>query len=269
MRMAEHTESNVIQTRIIDIRGRKLGGETPLICSPLVGRTRERVLAEAANVVAKGPDVIEWRVDYFEGIADTKAVVAAAGELRRVAGDMPIIFTRRSIREGGEKIAIGDEDVIRLYDAVGASGHVDLIDFEMGNDAGHVREVRESTRTHGAKLILSYHNFGFTPGVELLVQRFLEAERLGADVAKVAVMPCDRGDVLALLAATAQADAKARIPLISMSMGPLGSVTRMIGGVFGSALSFAVGEGSSAPGQIPIGDLKAVYDVIRRARGGG
>jgi 3-dehydroquinate dehydratase-1 len=52
-----------------------------------------------------------------------------------------------------------------------------------------------------------------------------------------------------------------------MSMGPLGSVTRMIGGVFGSSLSFAVGEASSAPGQIPIADLHAVYAVIRRARG--
>jgi 3-dehydroquinate dehydratase-1 len=81
------------------------------------------------------------------------------------------------------------------------------------------------------------------------------------------VMPRDRGDVLVLLAATAEADSKARIPLISMSMGPLGSVTRMIGGVFGSSLSFAIGEGSSAPGQIPIADLNAVYDVIRRARG--
>ena len=256
------------QTKVIDIRGRKLGGETPLICSPLVGRTRERVLAEVANVVAKRPDVIEWRVDYFEHIADPKAVVDVAAAMRKAAGDMPVIFTRRSVKEGGEKIAIGDADVVRLYDAVGASGHVDFIDFEMGNDPEHVRLVRESTRTHGARLILSYHNFGFTPGVEFLVQRFLEAERLGADVAKVAVMPRDRGDVLALLAATAQADAKARIPLISMAMGPLGSVTRMIGGVFGSALSFAVGEGSSAPGQIPIADLNAVYDVIRRARGG-
>ena len=128
--------------------------------------------------------------------------------------------------------------------------------------------MREGTRAQQIRLILSYHNFGYTPGADFLVQRFLEAERLGADVAKVAVMPRDRRDVLTLLAATEEADGKARIPLISMSMGPLGSVTRMIGGVFGSSLSFAVGEGSSAPGQIPIADLKAVYDVICRARGG-
>jgi 3-dehydroquinate dehydratase-1 len=114
--------------------------------------------------------------------------------------------------------------------------------------------VRESAHKHGMRVILSYHNFGYTPGLDFLVQRFLEAERLGGDVAKVAVMPRDRADVLTLLAATAQADAKGRIPLISMAMGPLGSVTRMIGGEFGSSAQFAVGEGSSAPGQIPIAD---------------
>jgi len=256
------------QDKGIDIRGRRLGGETPLICSPLVGRTRERLLAETAIVIAKRPDVIEWRVDYFEGVGDTQAVLDTGRALRAVVGNAPIIFTRRSIREGGERIPIGDEEVVGLYDAVAASRLVDFIDFEMGNDPEHVRRVRDSTRAHATRLILSYHNFGYTPGLDFLVQRFLEAERLGADVAKVAVMPRDRADVLTLLAATAQADAKGKIPLISMSMGPLGAVTRMIGGVFGSSLSFAVGEGSSAPGQMPIADLNVVYDVIKRTRGG-
>jgi 3-dehydroquinate dehydratase-1 len=256
-----------VPDKIIDARGRKLGGETPLICTPLVGRSRERILAEAASVVPKKPDIIEWRVDFFEKIGDAASVLAVARALRGAAGELPIIFTRRSVKEGGEPIKIGDEEIVRLYDAVAASRLVDFIDFEMGNDPDHVRRVRDSTRAHETRLILSYHNFGYTPGVEFLVQRFLEAERLGADVAKVAVMPRDRMDVLTLLAATAQADAKGGIPLISMAMGPLGSVTRMIGGVFGSSLSFAVGEAASAPGQIPIADLNTVYDIIRRARG--
>ena len=155
----------------------------------------------------------------------------------------------------------------RLYDAVGAAGFADFIDFELSNPAPLVRNVRERTRVHGTRLILSYHNFGYTPGHDLLVERFLEADRQGADVAKVAAMPRDRFDVLALLAATATAESKARIPLISMSMGPLGVATRMVGGVFGSALSFAVGEGASAPGQPPIADLAAVFAALARARG--
>jgi 3-dehydroquinate dehydratase-1 len=257
-----------MSAKAIDIRGRKLGGDTPLICTPLIGRTRERVLAEAASVIAKKPDVVEWRVDFFERIADSEAVLETGKALRGTVGDAPLIFTRRSIREGGEAIPLDDEGVVRLYDAVGGAGFADFLDFEMGNDAGHVQRVRDDAHRHGARVILSYHNFGYTPGRTTLVERFLEAERLGGDVAKVAVMPRDRMDVLTLLAATTEADAKAKVPLISMAMGPLGSLTRVVGGAFGSSLSFAVGEAASAPGQIPIADLVAVYDVLRRARGG-
>jgi len=254
--------------KAVDARGRKLGGETPLLCTPLVGRTRERVLAEAASVLRQKPDIIEWRVDFFDAIGDTEAVISTARELRGVVGKRPIIFTRRSATEGGERIAIGNEEVVELYAAVAATRLVDFIDFEMGNDPGHLRRVRECARKHEIRLILSYHNVSYTPGLDYLVDRFLEAERLGADVAMVQVMPRDRADVLRLLAATAKADEKARIPLISISLGPLGSVTRMVGGLFGSWLSFAVGESASAPGQIPIGDLVTVYDIIRRSRGG-
>jgi 3-dehydroquinate dehydratase I len=256
-------------SRVIDIRGRRLGGQTPLICTPLVGRTLDSVLAEAATVAAKKPDIIEWRVDFFAAIADATVVLETAKALRAAIGDTPLIFTRRSAKEGGEPIALDDAGVVRLYDTVGGSGCVDFLDFEMGNVREDVRKVCESAGKHGVRVILSYHNFAATPDEDFLVQRFLEAERLGADVAKVAVMPRERMDVLTLLAATARADAKAGIPLISMSMGPLGAVTRMIGGVFGSSLSFAVGAASSAPGQIPIADLAVVYDVIRRSLGHG
>ncbi|MCC6196686.1 MAG: type I 3-dehydroquinate dehydratase [Burkholderiales bacterium] len=250
-----------------EVRGRTMGGDTPLICTPLVGRTRAAVLAEAANVVAKKPDVVEWRVDFFEAIADTPAVLDTARALRAAVGEAPIIFTRRSAKEGGTPIPLDEAGVVALYDAVGASGAVDFLDFEMGNDPAHVQGVLATAHAQRTRVILSYHNFGYTPGQDFLVQRFLEAERLGADVAKVAVMPRDRMDVLTLLAATGIAHAKGGIPLISMSMGPLGAVTRMVGGLFGSSLSFAVGDAASAPGQIPIADLVAVYGVIACARG--
>jgi len=255
------------QEKVFDVRGCRFGGPTPLICSPLVAPTPERLAAEAAAVLAKRPDVIEWRVDFFGKIAETAAVLVSGRALRAAAGDAPIIFTCRAAHEGGQAIPLDADGVARLYDAVGAAGIVDFIDFELSNPAPLVRDVRERTRASGTRLILSYHNFGYTPGRDLLVERFLEADRLGADVAKVATMPRDRFDVLTLFEATATADAKARIPLISMAMGPLGVTTRMVGGVFGSSLSFAVGEGASAPGQPPIADLAAVFAALARARG--
>jgi 3-dehydroquinate dehydratase-1 len=233
-----------------------------------VGRTRERLLAEIAGILAKKPDLFEWRADYFDAIGETATVLDTARALRAAVGKRPVIFTCRSTGAGGQSIAIGMDKVVDLYEAVASSRLVDFVDYELDNDPRNVRRVREGARASEVRLILSYHNLAYTPEVGYLVDRFLEAERQGADVAMVQVMPRDRIDVLALLVAIAKADAKTRIPLYGVSLGPLGSVTRMIGGLFGSCLSYAVGENASAPGQVPIGELVSVFDVLRRSRGG-
>jgi len=244
------------------------GGRFPLICTPLVGRSFDKLMSELDEVLHKKPDVLEWRVDFFDQISDTTAVIAAATAIKNKAGKIPLLFTRRSVIEGGEKIALTESQVIALYKKVCASNCIDLIDYEMANDPANIAQVRAAACDNGVLLVLSFHNFSFTPGQETLVAKFLLADQLGADVAKVAVMPRDLDDVLTLLSATREASKKLRIPLISMSMGPLGAITRLMGGVFGSALSFAVGAASSAPGQVPIEDLNTVLTILHKSMGG-
>jgi 3-dehydroquinate dehydratase I len=114
--------------------------------------------------------------------------------------------------------------------------------------------------------VLSFHDFNATPTAEALLAHFAQAQSLGADVAKVAVMPRSTDDVLTLLSATERASRSLSIPVVSMSMGPLGAVTRACGWTFGSAMTFAVGEGSSAPGQMPIEDIRQAIDILQRAQ---
>jgi 3-dehydroquinate dehydratase I len=257
-----------MQPKAITHNGKPLGGARfPAICAPLVGRTREALLAEAAAVAAKQPDLIEWRVDFFENIGDAKTVAELAGRIKNAAHGIPILFTCRWSREGGQKIALPQAEVVSLYRAVCEGGHADFVDFEMGNAPDHVRQVREASRAHGMQLVLSFHDFQRTPGLEELNQRFAQAEQLGADVAKVAVMPRGMHDVLTLLDATLQSSAKLRIPLVSMSMAGPGAVTRLCGGAFGSAMSFAIGQSASAPGQMPIEDLAGGLAILRKALG--
>src|SRR6516162_4114490 len=146
-------------TKTIAIRGRTLGGESPLICSPLVAGTAPRLLDEARAVLAKRPDVVEWRVDYFQEIADTKAVVKAGKSLRRLLSKTPLIFTCRCAREGGRPTSLDSRAVARLYDAMGAEGLVDLVDFEMGNEPSVVRKIVDDAHRRNGRVILSYHNF--------------------------------------------------------------------------------------------------------------
>jgi 3-dehydroquinate dehydratase-1 len=258
----------VTQTKPIQLRGKPIaGGTLPVICTPLVGRTRDAVLSEVDAVLPKQPDVLEWRADYFEALGDTARVIATARSIRERAGATPVLFTRRSSSEGGETITIAEPQVVELYAAICASGLIDLVDYESSNPADNFQRVRAASREHGVALIGSYHNFQATPAADALVAKFALAHKLEADIAKVAVMPKSPSDVLTLLSATYEASETLPIPLISMSMGAYGSVSRMVGAVFGSALTFAVGKSSSAPGQIPIEELRTVLATVRRATG--
>lgn len=250
----------------ISLAGRPLGdGRLPAVCAPLVAATRAALVAEARAVAALRPDLLEWRVDFFAALGDTAEVLAAAGELKQAADGIPVLFTRRSRREGGQPIALDEEQVLALYEAVAASGTVAAMDFEMGNEPAHVARARALTRAHGLALVLSFHDFQRTPADAQLDARFDQAAALGADVAKVAVMPQSLDDVHRLLGATLRASERLPIPVVSMSMGALGAVTRVCGGVFGSALTFAVGSAASAPGQIPIAEVREALAVLRHA----
>ncbi|MFO1413151.1 MAG: type I 3-dehydroquinate dehydratase [Burkholderiales bacterium] len=253
------------ETKLIHLRGKPVAdGALPLICTPLVGRDRAAVRAEVEAVVPKRPELIEWRVDFFAAIGDVQEVIATAREIAAAAQGIPVLFTRRSTDEGGEPIAISEAQVVALYEAVCAAGCVDMVDYECAKPAEDFARVRTAAKAAGIVLVASFHNFKATPDKAALLDRFTRAQQLGGDVAKVAVMPTGPDDVLTLLAATSAAREALDIPLVSMSMGPWGSLSRMVGWVYGSTVTFAVGKSSSAPGQVPIEELRAVLATTRR-----
>ncbi len=237
----------------------------PMICTPLVGMNEEQLVEQLQQVLGKRPDIIEWRADFFAELADDAAVLKTAAALKDIAGDTPLLFTIRSWHEGGQTIMLTDQEVIELNAEICRKTAIEYVDCELRNAHDHIRYLREASAVCGKKMIGSFHNFDFTPSCEEIVLKLIEAEQKKMDVAKVAVMPKSLEDVLALLNATVLAKRQLSIPLITMSMGKYGAISRMVGGVFGSALTFAVGAKASAPGQVPIEDLQAVLDIIDRS----
>jgi 3-dehydroquinate dehydratase-1 len=247
----------------LEFYGRRLGHDgRGLICAPLVGRSTRALLAELAAILPKAPDLIEWRVDFFDAIADPDQVLATAARLRALAGSVPIVFTRRAVHEGGEPIPIEEDAVVDLYAALCASGHVDFVDYELSQPEHHRRRVRAVSQAHGVALIVSHHDFSGTPRQADMLETLRRAEREHADVAKLAVMPRTPSDVLALLEATAQASAALRIPVVTMSMGALGKLSRICGWQYGSSVTFGAGERVSAPGQMPIEALRGAMAAL-------
>ncbi|MFS0575193.1 type I 3-dehydroquinate dehydratase [Sporosarcina sp. 179-K 3D1 HS] len=233
------------------------GKKAPYICTPLVGQNQEEIVKELEVILPKQPDILEWRVDFYKEIDQLSSVLETAERIAAIA-DLPILFTIRSEKEGGQSIPLSEGEKVELLCEVCRKQAVQFIDFEVANDAEHIKAIREVSKSNGVKLVLSYHNFEYTPESKEIIERLQLAESYGADVAKAAVMPKSKDDVLRLLALTKEADKAMGIPLITMSMGSIGGLSRIMGWVYGSVLTFAVGVQSSAPGQIPIDTLREV-----------
>jgi len=246
----------------IKARGKVLGGPVPLVCVPLVGRTREEILGEAGNIPAIGPDIIELRVDAWEFVEETAASVSMIRDVRKTVGEIPVILTCRGHWEGGFK-KVSDEAKFSLYREAAAGDLVDFLDMELAYGDEKIRGTLRMLENSSVSLIVSSHDFEITPPKEVLFSTLAAQVRAGAHVAKLAAMPRNEEDVLTLLSATLLVRREYQdIPLITMSMGGIGAVSRVTGGLFGSDLTFAVGSKASAPGQIPVADLKQCLSVL-------
>lgn len=244
------------------VRGMAIGGEKPLICLPLMAENRAELHRQAEELVALGPDLLEWRADAYGNVTEVEEILSVLGELRQAIGNIPLIFTCRIDREGGSR-PIPQELRLALITAAIGSGDIDLVDIELCNGREFIAAVRQSAASNNCKLILSHHNFQETPGEAFIVSKLLEAQAAAADIAKLAVMPKNYGDVLTLLTATNMArNGIVMIPLVTMSMGSEGRISRMAGALFGSDITFASGSQASAPGQMQIGDLRTAMALF-------
>ncbi|WP_078552916.1 type I 3-dehydroquinate dehydratase [Bacillus alkalicellulosilyticus] len=240
------------------------GKDVPYICTPLTGNNTESLLSELAVIIPKQPDIIEWRLDFFDDIDSVDAVILTLEKLHEHGQRIPLLVTIRSQKEGGQAISLSTEEVVELLCEMSKSKYVSMVDFELANDPAHIAKLRDVSKQHNTLLVLSHHNFEKTPPQKEILKRLLQMEFYGADIAKVAVMPLHKNDVHALLEVTKEASETLEIPVITMSMGELGAISRVMGWFYGSVVTFAVGEKSSAPGQIPIETLRQIVHMVKQ-----
>jgi len=239
-----------------------IGKGKPKICAPIVAETEEEILKQAETFCHLPIDLIEWRADWYEDASDLLKVIETAGKLREVLREVPLLFTFRTAREGGEK-SLAAEDYIALNKKVAESGYADLLDVELftGDDA--VASMAEHAHRHQVKVIVSSHDFKRTPPRQELLTRMRKMQDLGADIPKIAVMPQIKEDVLTLLSVTLEmSEHYAKGPIITMSMAGMGVCSRLVGETFGSAVTYGAAGKQSAPGQVEVKDLAKALQVL-------
>lgn len=239
----------------ITVRDLCLGDGIPKICIPIVAHTAAE-LDTALEALDPGLcDLAEFRADfYFED------EMQALAKIRKKMGSKPVIYTIRTMEEGGD-IEIGQEE----YEArnLAASEYADLADIQYRRLRAKERDADVHSRIvpmlqeKGVRVICSWHDFARTPSVQDMIRVMQGMQEEGCDIPKIAVMPQGRGDVVRLIAASVEMLEKhADRPFITMSMGNMGRITRAAGTLTGSCITFGMAGEGSAPGQIPAAELK-------------
>ena len=248
-------------TKPLRIRSVEFGGQKPLFCVPLVAADMDSLVAQAAVARGLSPDLVEWRADSYTG-QTADGFVGSAERLRAQMGEIPVIFTLRVKAEGGARLI--DQGLrSACIEAVLRSRQVDIVDLELSNGREFLKPLIDTAHHHGVSVILSFHDFAKTAGYDELFGTIRALVQAGADIAKIACMPQTTEDTLRMLQVTfAARSAFPDVPLCTMSMGKLGSITRTAGFLFGSDMAFAVGQKVSAPGQIPLADARAITERL-------
>ena len=246
-----------------EIKGIRIGDGRPVICVPVVASEKEMIIQNIKALTEQHTEMIEWRVDCFSEADDVEAVREVLESVKPFLTRTVFLFTFRTKQQGGSR-RMEEWKILKLNETAAKSGCADLIDLEFFEATKPEKEIRRFQRM-GVRIIASHHDFEETPDDRILHMLLEQMQQGGADVAKLAVMPQTPEDVVRLLKVTNDMKQKyPTLPVVTMSMGALGVVSRMAGEIFGSCITFgAVGE-TSAPGQIQANKLEDILEIIHQ-----
>ena len=212
------------------------------IAIPIFQKDCENVIKVAKDCINKGADVLEFRIDALENheISEIKKTIEEI--------NFPMIATNRISTEGGSFKGTEEERFEILYECCDL---VDYVDIELQSNDEYIKKIHDT----GVTTIVSYHDFEKTPKLSEITYIVEKEQKLG-DIAKVAFMPQDLDDTLTILAVLSHCE-----DTIAISMGDLGSYTRVMASKFNSPITFAAGTDVTAPGQIDIESMKSLLTM--------
>ncbi len=252
------TAPNIYQVKNLNI------GELPVkTIVPITAKTAEQALAQA-KVIADNPnaDIAEFRIDLLDFASNSKAVIILGKQLNQILKDKPLIATIRTANEGGQ-LKVSDAEYEKIYSEYLKQPFMQLLDIEMFREQDSVKKLTQLAHQKNVLVIMSNHDFDKTPTQQEIEQRLLKQDQLGADVLKIAVMPKSKQDVMALMNATLNVSQHSQKPLLTMSMGRLGTISRIATANMGGSMSFGMIGEASASGQIDVVQLKELLKTVQ------
>jgi 3-dehydroquinate dehydratase-1 len=219
-------------------------GQEPALVAVIWGKNIKELGARAKK---DGADILEVRLDKFKQL-NQSSLQESLRDIKKLG--LPLIATARHIDEGGER-EIKEEERLHLLQSV--FPYVDAIDIELRTQSILLNEIVREGQKLRKKMIISYHNLKETPAEKEITRITEKAKVAGADIVKIATFAREAEDIARLMDFTYHFSAG---PIASISMGEIGSISRIIAPLFGSCLGYGYLEESAAPGQLSVSALR-------------
>ncbi len=245
------------------VKGTYFDKKPPVVCVPVCETSFAETIDTISKLVDKGVAMLEWRADYFEELSDLDRVKSLLDNVRDTVKEIPFLVTVRSKAQGG-RCELDEKEIEKILLGIAETHVADFMDVEaffFEDTETLVKQLQEK----GALVIASHHDFEETVRPDTLEEWLREMKHLDPDMVKLAVMPHNFSDVLSLMdVSRVFADLNPNLPLISISMGEEGLISRIAGEVTGSVITFGTEGEASAPGQVPRDDLEVILNLLHK-----
>jgi len=219
--------------------------------------------------ITAGVDALELRVDLlrdqdsFDKIGSyipSKAYVASQLAALRLVTSLPIVFTVRTVSQGGSFPDTAEAEAFDLFDLAVRAG-VEYIDVEISWSAKRISGL--ISKKGQTKVIASWHDWSGKlawDGTEVR-QKYQDADKFG-DIIKIVGKANTLEDNFTLHSfvkkATSTPGSK---PVLAINMGVAGQMSRILNSTF-SPVTHPLLPNKAAPGQLSFKEIQAALSLI-------
>jgi 3-dehydroquinate dehydratase / shikimate dehydrogenase len=232
---------------------RALSAHSPQFIRSRIGKVCVAIIGSTAESAARDNTFLEFRLDYLPkpllALPKLKQFLYERSELTAIA-------TCRRVAGGGKFKGTIAAELEILEKAASAGFH--LVDLELQTAESIKHGQIDKLRSHGAALIISYHDFTTTKDLDGIFERIRPYEPEFIKIVSTAKSLSDNVTMMRFLERT-----RDMASVVGICMGDQGIISRVLGLRAGSAFTFAAAHAGeeTGPGQIAARTLEETYRI--------
>lgn len=120
-----------------------------------VGTSEADILNQAEKIKKLQPEMMEWRIDYFEDVVLMNRLLEVAGKVKDIMDNIPVLVTFRSQRFGGKTELDSEDAYLNLVKIVIDFKLGTAVDIEQSHVPDRVKGLIKDAQSQGIQIVLS------------------------------------------------------------------------------------------------------------------